>query len=1525
MLDLLETIGPRPEIRTFLKLAGEIAAAVAQLHQSNVVHQNLRPKTIQIDQSTLAVELVGRALYSPESAPPGQSIPEAALPYMAPEQTGRVNRRVDPRADLYSLGVTFYEVLAGAAPFHADDLLGWVHCHIARTARPLAQANPSVPEPLSDIVMKLLAKLPEDRYQSARGLEVDLRRCLVELEEHGRIASFSLGERDVWGTLRIPVKLYGRDSERERLYAAFERIVSEGGPELLLVSGYSGIGKSVLVQELQKPVVHEKGFFLSGKFEQYKRDIPYFTFGQAFQGLVRQILAESEVRLEAIRRRLLDALGPNGQLIVEMVPQVELVIGKQPAVSPLAPGDAQTRFNTTFSQFVTVLASKEHPLVLFLDDLQWADFGSLDLLRFLVAQKETRNLLVVGAYRDNEVDASHPLMATLEGIRRDGGRVSALALGPLAEGHLTQLVADTFHCSAGVAEPLAGLLNRKTSGNPFFAIQLLSALCQDGLIHFDAAASAWRWSVPEIDRRDITDDIVELMIGKIGKLLPATQEAVKRAACLGAEFSASIMALVGGETPIAIQEKLQPAVQEGLLVRRGDTYTFAHDRVQQTAYSLLPAQERDEIHLHVGRKLLEHTPEHETDDRLHEIVHQLNQASALIHDAREARLLIDLNLRAGRRAQAAAAHKSAAAYFAAARSRLTEASWAEDYDVARAVHIGLAECEYLDGRFDEAERLCDLVSDHVRASVDAAPAYHLKIRLANVRVDNVRSLAIGFEYLRRLGLDLPSAVTAEEALAAIRAVREQLDERSIEGLLDLPMMTDPEMVAAVITLEAMIVPAMYVDQNINYSLLCRMLSLSMQHGNTAASTYGYAMFAMSVLCQKCEDYAEGYRLGKVAYTLSERPEFFAFAAPIAYTFGGLTAIWRTRLRESLPYIQRGIRVCNELGSPLHGCIARLQFLACSVASGAPLDEMSKRCDETVAFARKAEMSFLVECAIGVQRLIHAMDGRAAQPSTSGANAFVEAEFEERLRNNVPIVVFWYYVYKLQSRFILGDHAAALHASVEAGRMMAITFLVIQFAVYHYYTALALTATFEESSEEERAARRGALAVHLEKLRIWADNCPDNYLGHYTLVRAEIARVEGRTGEAADLYNEAVQAFRGSEFVQDEAVCSELAARFYAGRGFTTIPAAYMKEASACYARWGATEKVRQLDGLYPHLLGKSSSKPPRTSSADLGQLEVMTALKASQALSSELGPNQLLNVMIRILVEHSGAQRCCLLMMRGEELAVSVDARVGDHQLEVRICDPAVAPSATMLPVSLVQFVKRARESIVLEDATEQGSFASDEYIARERTRSVLCLPVMRQARLAGLVYLENNLVSGAFSSRQIAILQFLAGISLENTSLYAELAERREVETALRDALDRERLDLIERQHDEIRKLSSPIIEVWEGVLTMPIFGEVSDARAQRMTEALLDAVARTRSRHAILDLTGAEGLTTQTADHIIKMVRALQLLGARGIVVGIRPEVAQTMVAIGVDLSGIITLSNLREALLFCMKVQAASARRR
>ncbi|MEH2567387.1 AAA family ATPase [Bradyrhizobium sp. AZCC 2289] len=1369
-------LGQPLDVSHFLRIAISLAGALCRVHERGLIHKDIKPANILVDAASGGVWLTGFGIASrlprEHQAPAPPEVIAGTLAYMAPEQTGRMNRSVDSRSDLYALGVTFYEMLTGTLPFTAADPMEWVHCHIARQPMPPDERVAGVPEPLSAIVMKLLAKTGEERYQTAAGVEADLRRCLAEWESHGRIEPFSLGGCDVSDRLLIPEKLYGREREIDTLLASFDRVVANGTPELVLVSGYAGIGKSSVVNDLHKVMVPPRGLFASGKFDQYKRDIPYATVGQAFQSLVRSLLTQSEEALGRWRDCLLEALGPNGQLIVNLVPELELVIGKQPPVADLAPQDAQNRFQMVFRRFLGVFARKEHPLALFLDDLQWLDAATLDLIEHLVTHPEVRHLLLVGAYRDNEVGPAHPLLRTLDAIRDADVRVREIVLAPLGLDDVNRLVADALHCEPERARPLGQLVQEKTGGNPFFAIQFFIALADEGLLAFDPVVPAWRWDMERIRAKSYTDNVVDLMAGKLRRFSATTQEALKQLACLGNGAEIATLSLVHGETEEAMHAALWEAVRAGLVFREDSAYKFLHDRIQQAAYSLIPDEHRADIHLRIGRELLANMTQDDLAEHLFDIANQLNRGAARLIDRDEKAQVAAIDLRAGRKAKASAAYASACIHLAAGMGLLDEKDWSSQYELMFSLWLQRAECEFLTGNFEKAEQLIVELLQRGAPKVDQAAVYHLKVQLHLLRSEDEQAVATALTCLRLFGIDLSAHPTWEQVQAEYETVGHNLGARPIEHLIDLPLGTDPELRAAMDMLSVLITPAYFTDFHFYCLLVCRMVNLSMQHGTSGASAHAYARLG-TILGPAFHRYREGYRFAQLACDLVEKHRFIAYQAKVHHAMGWL-ALWTQPIATAIDFNRAAFRAASERGDLSYACLSMFQSLIGLLLRNDPLDAAWRESEKSLDFARKAKFRRAVNFTVSQQRFIATMLGRTTTFSTFSDAQFDEATFEAQLTGEAMSFA-WHWILKLKARFLAGDYAEALAAVDKAKTVLWASPAHIQLLDYFYYTALTVAALYENATDDEQSRWRELLTAHRERLREWADTYPPTFADKHALVAAEIARLEGRDADAVRLYEQAIQSAREHSFVQNEGVAHELAAGFYLGRGSTTAARAHLVDARSCFARWGALGKVQQLDQRYPWLCEKATpSLPPATIGTPVEQLDVGTAVKASQAVSGEIVLGELIKTLLRIAVEHAGAERGLLILFSGEEARIAAEATTGRGQVEVMLRQTGASPAE--LPESMLHYVIRARESVILDDALAQNPFSADEYFCQKHTRSVLCLPLVKQAKLIGVLYLENKLASHVFTPARISLLELLASqaaISLENARLYSDLQDR--------------------------------------------------------------------------------------------------------------------------------------------------------
>ena len=1368
------------EIKEFLRLAIRISEAVGELHKRRLIHKDLKPANVFVDPELDRIWLTGFGIASrlarEQRALDAPQFIAGTLAYMAPEQTGHTNRSIDSRSDLYALGVTLYELLTGSLPFTASDPLEWVYCHIARLPVPPGERFENVPLTVSAIVMKLLAKTPEERYQTATGAQADLQRCLNEWERSGTVTQFHLGEHDVPDRLLIPEKLYGRTSEIASLLESFDRVVAGGRPELVLVSGYSGVGKSSVVNELHKALVPRRGLFASGKFDQYKRDIPYATLAQAFQTLIRSLLNKNERELSEWRAALQDALAPNGLLIVDLVTELKLILGEQPPVADLPLQDAQRRFQLVFRRFLKVFATPEHPLVLFLDDLQWLDAATLDLIEDLLVESDIRNLMLIGAYRDNEVDALHTLTCKLSSIRRAGARVQEITLAPLTSEDVAQLIADAFHCDSERAIPLAKLVHDKTSGNPFFTIQFISALTEEELVRFDYSQGRWLWDLNRIRAEGYTDNVVDLMLGKLNRLSSNTQAALQLLACLGNSADFDLLRMVFQGSTQEIDARLWEAVQAGLIFRTDHSYKFLHDRVQEAAYSLIPEKSRAEAHLRLGRLLFARTPREKREDTIFEMVTQFNRGASLITSQGEREQVADLNLTAGKRAKSSTAYASALTFFAAGTLLLDDTSWERSHELMFALEFHRAECEFLTGKLATAEKRLIALSLRLTTTVERAMVTCLRGDLYTTLNQSDRAVTVCLEYLRHVGIEWSAHPTEEEARREYDRIWLQLGNRPIERLIELPLMTDPASLATLDVLTKVLIPALFTDANLLSLATCTAVNLSVELGNSDASCVAYVWLGQ-IAGPHFGSYEAGFRFGQVGYELVERCGLRRFEARTFMVFAHHVMPWTKHVRAGRHLLRRAFETANKIGDITFAAYSCINLNTNLLIAGDPLEEVQHEAINGLEYAKGMRFGFAVDHIRSQSGLIRTLRGLTPKFGSFNEEQFDELRFEEHLAGDPALAQSecYYWIRKLQARFLAGNHASALDASLRAERLLWSAPSNLECAEYQFYSALARAASWDSAPSEQRQKHFDALCAHSRQLETWAEQCPENFENRAALVRAEIARIEGRTLDAEQLYEKAIDSAHANGFPHNEAVANEVAARFYAANDLEKISVGFLREARYWYAQWGADGKVRQLEELHPQLQHKDA-RPSATGTigAPLDQLDLATVLKISQAVSSEIVLEKLIDTLLRAAVEHAGAERGLLIWPSGADLRLEAEATTAGSETYINFTSRLV--SSAEVPERVLWYAARTLETVILNDASRPGLFTEDEYIKGRRLRSILCLPLVKQRKLVALLYLENNLAPGVFNARRLALLNVLASaaaISLENCRLYRELQER--------------------------------------------------------------------------------------------------------------------------------------------------------
>jgi PAS domain S-box-containing protein len=1392
-------IGSPMAIEPFLRLAVALSAAIGRLHDHGLVHKDIKPANVIVS-SVDEVRLTGFGFASPLSrerraAEPPEII-AGTLAYMAPEQTGWMNRSIDSRSDLYALGVCLYQMLTGALPFAASDPMGWVHCHIARRPIPPAELA-QVPEPVSAIVMKLLAKTAEHRYQTASGVESDLRRCLVEWEAGRSIEDVQVGQHDTPDRLFIPEKLYGRDCEVEMLLAAFARVARRGSPELILVSGYSGVGKSSVVNELHKVLVPTRGIFASGKSDQFKSDIPFSTVTQAFRSLVRRLLGKSDADLAPWRNAFREALGSNGLLMTALVPELTLVIGEQSPVAELQPQDAQRRLHLVIRRFIGVFAKPEHPLVLFLDDLQCIDAATLDFLEDLLVASDPHHLLLIGAYRDNEVGAAHPLMQKIAAVSATGRSVSQIALTALAQEHLGEMIGEALRCSGDRAAPFAQLVHEKTGGNPFFATHFLSTIAEEGLLGFDHDTGQWHWDLDRIGARGHTDNVVDLMVERLGRLPAVTRHVLEALACIGHSADITTLTIALQAVEGDVEADLWEALRMELVVRSNDSYRFAHDRVYEAAYSLIADETRPQIHLNIGRLLLAHTSEEKIEEKIFEIVGQLNKGSALMTSQTERDLAAGLNLIAGRRAMTSAAHASALKYLAAGRALLTDDCWERRRELAFSLELHSAECEFLTGALASAAERLTMLSGRAADIAEQSTVECLRIDLYTALAQVDRAISVCLGYLRKIDIEWSHSPTKEEAQEEYERVWSQLKGRAISDLVDLPLMEDPVSLATLDVLTKAIPPALFTNLNLLCLVVCRAVNLSLEQGNCDASCVAYEWLAL-VSGAVFGNYKAGFPFGSLGYELVDRRNLKRYQGKTYLCFAGLMP-WSQHLRACADLAQRAFDVTVKDGDLTFAAYSRNVRNTYLLALGDPLADVQLEVDAGLVFASQARIGLVVDIILTQRAFIRTLRGSTNDFGSFSDVDLDELEFERRLSSDprLAIAECWYWIRRLQARVLSGDYEAAIDASSRAERLLWTSPAFFEEAEYHFYAALAHAAVCGSRSTRQGRPHVKALRGHQDRLNEWARNCPDNFETRAFLIDAEVARIEDRVLAAERLYERAIRSAVSNGFVHNQAIACELAARFYAARGFEDIGNSYWRRARQCYLQWGADGKVRQLDQLHAGLREESgASAQTSVIGTPVKSFGFETVLKVSQEVSGETDLEKLMSTVMRFGLELAGAERGILILAFGNEYRIEVEATVGGDAVIVALRSSVVV--ATDLPQSVLHYVLRTRESVLLQDASAENPFSDDEYIRSHHARSMLCMPMLWQKRLIGVLYLENPLACGVFTPSRMELVNLLAShaaISLESARVYRDLQDREARVVAINDEL---KTEVLERRRAE-------------------------------------------------------------------------------------------------------------------------------
>ncbi len=1370
-------------IDAFLRLAISAAHALARAHGKGLVHRDIKPGSLILGTDG-KVRLSGFGVGPAAGEGPAADSVCGTLAYMAPEQARRVGRQADERSDLYALGMTFYEWLTGRLPFEASDAVEWVYCHVARQPPSPQLFRGSMPAPLARLVLDLIAKNPDDRYQSASRLEADLRECLAQWSEFQHIATFEPACRDPRARGAQSSALFSRPEENQALRAAFARVAQSGQCEVVLLSGETGVGKSTLVRQLHQDLALSQVLFASGKFDPLLPDSPYASMAQALRSLVMRVLGESSAELERWRGKLAVAVGAHGRLIANLVPEIELVLGPQDVAPDLPTSETRHFFDYVLHRVINCFASAQRPLLLFFDDVQWRDDAVLSFLSSF-SEGQSRHILLIAAYREGQEADGMPFQGFLQGLRQATTRVNEIKVGALGLEAVVQWVAQTLHAEPETIRPLAALVHEKTGGNPFFVAQLMRTLLDEELIGVSLGSGTLQWDLELIRQHPHADNVIGLMVSRIARLPAQSRTFLGLMACMGASVDLQTLGRVAEVAHKTLRRHLAPAVDAGLLVEDRQGFAFYHDRVQEAAYQLIPLAARPAEHQRIARLLMAEITLPDRCEPIFRIASHLQRIRP--QDSPQAQRLqfCALLVRAAQQALESAAIDAALAYVLTATRMFDAALWAARWqncpELAHELGAIHAQCLLLDGQFEQAGQVIDELLDHAVGLIPRSALYMLKVEVLVLACRYQEAVATAGVGLRQFGIHIPSQVTDLDVEQSYRYLLEVLGTREIAALAELPDMREASFEAAMGLMSSMIASASFIDEDLLFVLTGEMVQLSLEYGICAASTHGLAWFGVA-LAHKFGAYQDGAAFATVARQLVQEGGYRSSESTTLVALDQVS-VWTQPLSQALEHSRGALASSYSVGNLTMSCYACNHIVSNLLVMGEHLDAVEQEIERALAFARRARFDD-VQLALHTQaRLVRALRlGRIWQSEEPSPERQL---LEDSARESAMTpVAFWWWLFKGIARFLYRDFASAAQCLEQAGALAWSTPAHIHLLELHFFTALNLAAQCRNGGDATETLAR--IAPHARQLDAWAALNPQTFNDKALLVGAEVARLQGDAMVAMGLYEAAVTAAANAGFVHVQALAHELAGEFHHVQGLFTSARSHYRNARDCYQRWGALGKVSDLEARGGILRGQASlSRPSISFLASQDALDLVSVMKASQALSEEIVLDRLIAILLTNTIIHAGAQQALLLLVKNDTPNISAKGRAQDNGIDIDLT--VLAPSAQQLPLSMLYTVMRTRQLVVIEDAQQLQAFTDDEYFRGREVRSVLCLPLVKQGLVVGVLYLENNLASGVFTSNRTTVLELLAGqaaISLETARLYAELVEentrRREIEAAL-------------------------------------------------------------------------------------------------------------------------------------------------
>lgn len=1409
------------DVKSFLEISLRLLEQLEFIHSNNIIHKDIKPSNILITPDYSKVQIIdfGLSTYLSKETQtvvnPGML--EGTISYISPEQTGRTNASIDYRSDYYSLGVALYELATKRLPFETNDPLELIYCHIAKNRPNAHKINPELPETVSEIIKKLMAIVPEDRYQSAYGIKADLMHALNEWTTQSAIKPFTLGKNERPSKFNMSQKFYGREKETKELLLACERVGSGGRAEMLLIAGQPGIGKTSLIQKIVKPLTRSQGFFTSGKSEDFKRNKPLGVLIEAFRKLILQLLTEPEDAIMQWKSNILQSLGPNARLMTDEIPELTLLIGPQPPLPTLPPLEAKNRFIFTFEHFVYVFATQKHPLILFLDDLQWADNETLELLEGIFTNPETRYFLVLGAYRDTEVSATHPLSFTLEKIKKHGAALQTFFLSPLSIKEISLLVSDSLYTPVDEVESLVDIVYKKTGGNPFFIGELFKSLYENKLIFFDTKKHQWSWKIAEIEKAGYTENVIDLMVQKIGELSPLTQQILMYGACIGARFKLGILSTLLQQPPKVLAEALLPCLELGLIESKEDTYrliekndphllanaeySFSHDRVQEAASSLLPELETEKIHFEIGKAMLQKVKNENLniDEYIFDIANHCNFGVKQITSKEDKQLIVETNHAAGKKARTTASFTEAVHYYTHGHKLLDEEIWEKQRDMAFEIELYLAECQFLIGEHKKGHEILDNLLKIANTKLEKGLIYERKVMFANIQRSADKTVENGIKALSLFNINIPMRPTNEYIKKQLAELTKQFETKTHEELLNQHSVDNTEICFIAKMLAILPANAYDVDKNLLYTIVFSLMSLILKHGFTGFSTvYGYHWFGLYFLMEQ-EDIETALKYVSLGEELKIKHGISEGEAKLCFVPGAFIYPWVKPFSSSLDTLAYGVKRGIESGDYLYAgydsfCYAMIKFI-----SGASIPDLVQDTQKYLEFCEHAKLVDFYNTIYIVTHRINEVLGKAEAPKD-----FYENEFRKMVFDTTdPTPKDFYYLYRTITLYILGDIEEAWKIAKESEIMFRDMVGFITNADRALFLALIAGERYRDPSlnKYDKNICLQTIKDNIKRLKKWSDDYPQNFRYRYLMAEGEYEVIKGNFFNAIQYFESAAKLAKEGESLYIYAIALERISYIYhdiqsqqgkdrdsnkrwknisnlfsqqrilTAKECEFLMHNYMSDAYVAWIEYGALKKAKMLEEQFPFIksLQRELSSDSEISTSNL-TLDVLALMKASAALSQEVEPEKLTETLLRILMEESNAQYAVIMQLQG---GMPVVLAAGDIEKQDAFIDKPIPYTEFALPSSIIQYLLRLQKKIIIRKAVESDLFKDDPYIKAKNVNSILVLPIFHTNKLVEIIYLENNTAANVFTEKQISFLEHLSAqifISLENSRLYSNI-----------------------------------------------------------------------------------------------------------------------------------------------------------